>query len=446
MILEDGASGSYNPDMILDFYVADASADSNTTTNDRLNLPSNTIAAPTGGVINGDNFGALMSHSIAGGGIISFGSTDVGGSAVPINALNLTDAMNYLRTNFTGVGQTVAFAYDSDSDGSTDSTVVFQNIDAWDIAAELIGVTGVILGTSPGQNVVQLVDTTGPEPIDASFTSAAMIVTFWENVFATSTAGLAIQRNGSGGDIVSTAGIVNNVMTINTSVSDLDQAEFLLVTYDSGPGVVQDASGNEMASLAAAIGGSGNNTIDMSVFGNGLYIAGFAGNDAITGSIYDDEIEGGLGADNLNGGGGADSFYFEQGDSPLVTFTDLGAIGLDTGDTFVFAGGVAELISGGFTVTGQNGDRIELNTTQDNAQSLTPIAAPSSGLVTDQSYFLVRGNLSGGTFTVDTGAGGSTLVVYDGDSSAAVSQTALVLSGVSPSLLTTNYSSIYLTA
>jgi len=184
-----------------------------------------------------------------------------------------------------------------------------------------------------------------------------------------------------------------------------------------------------------------------------MFIAGFAGNDTIIGSASGEEIDGGLGADNLNGGDGADSYQFAQGDSPAVTFNDIGLGSAGTvgaNDTFTFlafapsGSAIAELISGGFTVTGQNGDKINLNTSQDNVQSLTPITLPTNGMVTDQKFFLVRGDLAGATFTVSTiFGGGSTLVVYDGDASTGgFSQTAFVLSNVLPGALTTNlYSS-----
>ena len=61
---------------------------------------------------------------------------------------------------------------------------------------------------------------------------------------------------------------------------------------------------------------------------------------------------------------------------------------------------------------------------------------PTNGLVTDQGFFLVQGTYSGTTFTVDnTTNGRDTLVMYDGDSTAGVTQTGIVLSGVTLSQL-----------
>ena len=446
----DGESNRYGRDRIFDFDVT------GTTNNDVLNLPSNTIAAAVTNA-NGVDSGILKGHNIATGGIISFRDADSGGNTIPINALNVGAALDYLGANSASItlGQTVAFAYDSDSDGSADSSVVYQatgrnqNGNIQTLAAELIGVTGVTLATSAAAaalNVVRLFDTTRPHVIDVSFgtgANAPVFFTFSENVFlGAGTSGL-ILLNGSGLSIVTGQSTTGNVFTASTTTT-LAQTDWLLVTVGDN---IRDATENVMeeAGAVVALGGSGNNTINVS--GGGVnYIAGFAGNDTIIGSAAVEEFEGGLGADNLNGGPGADDYYFAQGDSPGVTFAENGGAGVSTGDTFSFAGGVAELISGGFTDRGQNGDRIELSTDSEGVQSLTPMAAPANGLVTDQNFFLVRGNLSGGTFTVDTGAGGSTLVVYDGNSSlvGGVSHTALVLSGIEPGLLIANFSQIYL--
>jgi hypothetical protein len=53
-------------------------------------------------------------------------------------------------------------------------------------------------------------------------------------------------------------------------------------------------------------------------------------------------------------------------------------------------------------------------------------------LVSDQGFFLVQGgyNATSKVFTVNDSTGADTLIVYDGDSSAGMSQTGLVLMGV----------------
>ena len=200
-------------------------------------------------------------------------------------------------------------------------------------------------------------------------------------------------------------------------------------------------------------GTAGNDTINLAVLalqssytpttvlgGDGLdTLIGSTFADILNGGNGNDTLTGGVGADILDGGTGSDRFVFGQGDSTVVTFENVGILNLlDNGDKFTFASLAADIVSG-FTVAGTTGDRIDLGVDVD------PILPPGNGLVTDQNYFVVRGNLDTGIFTVaDTGL--STLVVYDGDAGAGVTQTALVLSGVNASLTTTSTGLIYLTA
>ena len=78
-------------------------------------------------------------------------------TALVINSSNLTDVLNYLAGNVTTAGNTVAFAYDSDNNGSNDATILFQAAataaDA--TVVELVGVTGVAaVATSAGANTI----------------------------------------------------------------------------------------------------------------------------------------------------------------------------------------------------------------------------------------------------------------------------------------------------
>ena len=57
--------------------------------------------------------------------------------------------------------------------------------------------------------------------------------------------------------------------------------------------------------------------------------------------------------------------------------------------------------------------------------------------VSDEKYKLVTGTYASGTFTVSS-SGTDTLVIYDGDDSSGVSQTAVVLKGITTSTLTDN--------
>jgi hypothetical protein len=133
----------------------------------------------------------------------------------------------------------------------------------------------------------------------------------------------------------------------------------------------------------------------------------------------------------MTGGGGSDEYSFSQGDSPVITAKNLGGDGvLNNGDTFSFANGIdriTDFSSGeGFSIDKPMGDFVS-----GVADPGLMATTPSNGMATDQGIFAVQGNYAGSTFTVDnTGTGHDTLVVYDGDVSAAVTQTAIVLSGV----------------
>ena len=75
--------------------------------------------------MDGDNSGTIQSHSVTSG-IITFDDQDTYAAALIINSTNLSDVTSYLTTNITTAGQTVAFAYDKNSDGSADSTFVYN--------------------------------------------------------------------------------------------------------------------------------------------------------------------------------------------------------------------------------------------------------------------------------------------------------------------------------
>ena len=171
----------------------------------------------------------------------------------------------------------------------------------------------------------------------------------------------------------------------------------------------------------------------------GYEINGRSGNDTLIGSNFaaGDFISGGTGADTMTGGDGSDYFRFDQGDSPLVSFADIGTAGLNTNDTFTFAVGLADRIT-----DFSSGEGLELNSlfgdyTGVPGPGWMGATLPTNGLATDQGFFLVQGNYNGTTtFNVNsTVTGTDTLLVYDGDSTALVTQTAIVLSGVTLSEL-----------
>ena len=106
----------------------------------------------------GVDSGVVKSHTITGG-IIQFGSNNAfdAGSALKINASNLTDVLSYLKLNVTTAGNTVAFAYDSDNNGAADASIVFQAAadQANATVVELVGLTGLAsIDTTGGANVL----------------------------------------------------------------------------------------------------------------------------------------------------------------------------------------------------------------------------------------------------------------------------------------------------
>ncbi len=412
--------------------------------NDRIVLPSGKIAADTTRTY-GTAVGGIYSHSISNG-VIQFYNEAGSPMAVGYTITLLQNAFDYLALNFNQPGATVAFAVDINGSSTVANSLMPESMMVYqdgigpngDIAVLLWGVFGVKLGNAAGQNVIQIVDGAAPQLVGGSFGSS-IALTLSEQVAVTGN-GFTAQVNGSGADIATAAAVQGATLTVSTGTTPAD-SDWLLMTSLSG---VTDGAATALPSgQLYALGGAGNNTIDLSALSSGVSAFGNAGNDAITGTGYADTLVGGTGADTLAGGGGADHFVFVQGDSTTVSFADLGTTGLNTGDTFTFAGNAADLISSGFTVQGPQGDMLDLVAV--TGAPLAKQATASTGLAVDQGFFLVQGSYAGGVFTVDTTAGADTLVVYDGTAGAGVSQTALVLQGHTPDQFTVDTSHLYLT-
>jgi uncharacterized repeat protein (TIGR02059 family) len=494
----DGESSPHFNDIVFAFDTT------GTTTNDKLDLPSSAIAGDSGGWIDGSNAGALMSHSISGG-ILSFGSTDGGGTPVLINGSNVQSAVTYLQQNLTTAGDTVAFAVDTDNNGHSDSLFVYQKSGSPhpgsdDILINLKGVVGATLGTTPGQGIVQLEDTRGPMVSNVVLTANGLTLYANESVSSVGITGLTLQQ-GSGASLsaMTPSGspiIAGNAVTVTTGTS-LGANDYVLITptdrnyqnltdtqshtanlFDvDEDGIAIGGAGDTVIDLSGLIGNfdivdqaGGNNTLTGNASDNHLEggagndilnggdgnddLQGRDGNDTLNGGIGSDKLYGGTGADTLDGGGDADVFIFRQGDSTAVTYYDNGApSAVDNGDTFSFSGGADVIVGSGFTVVGENGDRIEFWNNFAGVQNpspmgtwaanvLTPII-PGNGQAADQQYYLVRGGYSGGVFTVNDSAGADTLMVYDGDPFGTASQTGLVISGVTPGQLTQSWGHIY---
>jgi hypothetical protein len=142
-VVADGDSLAASRDKITGFNIGTAGLFSDTL--DLEGTP--TIQADTAGT-NGTDSGALRSHAIAGG-LITFSATDVLGTLTLINQANLADALAYVATNISTATATVMFAYDSDSSGTADATIVF-NQGTLDSVIELVGVIGVTLNATNG--------------------------------------------------------------------------------------------------------------------------------------------------------------------------------------------------------------------------------------------------------------------------------------------------------
>jgi hypothetical protein len=83
-------------------------------------------AATVGTSIGTTDSGTVLSHSLSNG-KVSFDDAGTFAAAIVINSANLADATGYLNANL-GANTTVIFEYDSDSNGTTDSTMAFTNI------------------------------------------------------------------------------------------------------------------------------------------------------------------------------------------------------------------------------------------------------------------------------------------------------------------------------
>lgn len=150
VVIADGDSTAASWDTIVGFDASVASAagtvaGSATVGGDLLDLASTTIA-PAAANVDGTDAGAIESHTIAANGLVTFDTDDTNAfTAVTVgtgaNQLSLDDALAYLATNLNGTNATVAFNYDSNGDGTlntSDSTFVFQD-GAEDTVVELVG-------------------------------------------------------------------------------------------------------------------------------------------------------------------------------------------------------------------------------------------------------------------------------------------------------------------
>jgi hypothetical protein len=133
-VIADGDSTVAARDTITGFTLGDG-----TDMADVLDISTTTLQGNTAGT-DGTDSGTIKSHAIATG-IITFDDVNTFATALVINAGNLSDVTTYLATNI-DASKAVAFAYDSNSDGTADATMVFAN-GAADTLIELAGTTGI---------------------------------------------------------------------------------------------------------------------------------------------------------------------------------------------------------------------------------------------------------------------------------------------------------------
>jgi hypothetical protein len=274
---------------------------------------------------------------------------------------------------------------------------------------------------------------------------------FAETALASSSLALSLQVNASGAVLTPTSvsGTGTTQIQVHYSGLTLANTDWALLTYSgSGAGnALSDAAGNvsmaDGGTSAFVLGSDGANTIDLSALTSGLNVEAMGGNDMVTSTSGNDWINGGMGADTLTGGSGLDHFDFAQGDSTAVTANltkGTSNTALDNGDTFTFAGGQADVIT-----DFSSGEGISLNAIFRDYNGQPGLGfmdrnLSADGLALDQRFFGVTGSFDNktGVFAVDsslTGNAADTLVVYDGDGSSSVTQTAFVLEGVALSQL-----------
>lgn len=149
-VIADGDSLAASRDKITGFDLGTAAKFADTL--DLNGTP--TVTANTAGT-NGTDSGTIKSHAITSG-IITFDDIDSFTTALTVNEANLSDVLAYVATNISTAGDTVAFAYDSNSDGTADATIVFQQGTS-DTVVELVGVVGTSI-TATNATTADLID------------------------------------------------------------------------------------------------------------------------------------------------------------------------------------------------------------------------------------------------------------------------------------------------
>ena len=367
-----------------------------------------------------------------------------------VNSSNVTTAISALQAGL-GLNDIVGIKYDSDSNGSVDSLLVYQKTDnpsndTLIALANIANIGSVTLGTAAGANVVQIVDKVGPEPMGVQFSTNQMAVGFTETLSANNMNGNVTFKIGSGASLTNITGTVTqsaDVAYFNTSAT-VSSTQYLLISR--GTGVTGDLGFNDQAGnlgtllytdeTGIAVGNTSTSLIDLSGLSGDYSIVNFIStvNSTLIGNNGNNSIEGGSGADTITGGAGADdlragdgdTFVFAQGDSTVVTLHDNDTSGtINANDVFTFTAGTDVV------------DFWDMLSGESSTIQLATGMTQTVGTVGENQFKLVEGwyDWDSEVFTVQSG-GGSTLVIYDGTAGAGVSMTGIVLADAGLSSLT----------
>ncbi len=111
-----------------------------------------------------------------------------------------------------------------------------------------------------------------------------------------------------------------DTMSGGTGQDTVDYADRTAAVTVTDDGVANDGAGGELDNVGTdvddIVGGSGNDTLTGSSWGQSLY--GGAGNDTLNGAGGDDVLDGGSGADRLNGGSGTDTADYSARSQPVT--------------------------------------------------------------------------------------------------------------------------------
>ena len=333
---------------------------------DVLDLTHVQIAADGVDLIGNRNGQTLIDHHSVANGMFTF--FDKANKPILVNQTNTTQVATYLQS-MKGTG---AFLFDTDANGTADSTTLFQtlNVEAKSTAVVLKGVLAAGIATTAGAGIVQIQDQQQLDPISAHLDSSSVAgtvfsVNFSEPVFAGSSLAITLSKNGTT-EMLPISAVkgsgTTQVQVISSTV--LAASDYVLVSYKpilvDGSDAIRDASGNLMPPLGGliAFGTEGNNIINAPVdvefieagggndtvtgTANGDDISGGTGDDSLVGMAGNDNIEGGAGNDNIEGGAGADYLTGDAGEDRFRYFnsTDLNL------DVIEGANGATDVVSG----------------------------------------------------------------------------------------------------